>query len=45
VGMMPHPERCVLKYHYPDWTDIRGWKENNCGFGFKFFQNVVKYVS
>lgn len=42
IGMMPHPERAILKYYYPDW-----WKNDKEIFTgcFKIFQNVVKYFS
>ena len=43
LGMMPHPERCLLKYHYPDWTGICG-NRDTYGFGFRIFQNAVKYM-
>ena len=42
LGMMPHPERCVLKYHLPDWTNS---SKNKYTYGFKFFKNVVEYFS
>ncbi len=43
LGMMPHPERAVSRYLYPDWHRD---KKNGDGFGygFRFFKNVVDYV-
>jgi len=43
LGMMPHPERCLLKFHYPDWTRMEESVEY--GIGFKIFEKMVKYVS
>ena len=40
-GMMPHPERCILKYHFPDWTSCN--YKNKFAYGFKIFKNVVEY--
>jgi len=40
-GMMPHPERCLLKYHFPDWTSCN--YKSKFGYGFKIFKNVVEY--
>jgi phosphoribosylformylglycinamidine synthase len=40
-GLMPHPERCVLKQHYPDWLRQEG--KEVYGAGFRIFRNVVKY--
>lgn len=43
VGMMPHPERALLRYCHPDWhSDEDG---DAFGYGFSFFKNVVDYVS
>lgn len=41
VGMMPHPERAVLKYYYPDWQMEKEREET--GYGLMFFKNVVRY--
>lgn len=41
LGLMPHPERCVLGIHYPDW--LRREKPENYGVGFQIFRNVVEY--
>ncbi|HOL21604.1 MAG TPA: phosphoribosylformylglycinamidine synthase I [bacterium] len=43
VGMMPHPERAVLRYYYPDWHREENREEE--GYGFIFFRNIVKYFS
>lgn len=42
IGMMPHPERCILKYYYPDFLKI---KEEEFTPSFKIFKNMVKYFS
>ncbi|MCX8082479.1 MAG: phosphoribosylformylglycinamidine synthase I [bacterium] len=42
VGMMPHPERAILKYYYPDWQNKRTKEE--AGYGLIFFRNVVKTI-
>lgn len=44
IGMMPHPERAVLRYLYPDWHRERREK-NEYGDGFLFFKNIVEYIS
>ena len=41
IGMMPHPERCLLKYHLPDWLRKEYFEEY--GYGFKIFKNMVEY--
>ncbi|MCM8804715.1 MAG: phosphoribosylformylglycinamidine synthase I [Candidatus Omnitrophica bacterium] len=41
IGMMPHPERAILKYHYPDF--LRKKEENIFAPSFKIFKNMVKY--
>lgn len=38
LGLMPHPERCVFKHHFPFWHD-----ESNEVYGLKIFENAVKY--
>ena len=42
LGMMPHPERCGLLQHYPDWLNREPRTEN--GIGFFIFRNVVQYT-
>lgn len=42
-GMMPHPERCILKYHLPDWTGKRYDFMKEYSYGFQIFKNVVEY--
>jgi phosphoribosylformylglycinamidine synthase len=42
VGMMPHPERAVLRCLHPDRHRDEGG--DDYGDGFKFFKNVVEYV-
>jgi phosphoribosylformylglycinamidine synthase len=41
IGMMPHPERAILRYHYPDF--LREEKDEIFTSSFKIFQNMVKY--
>jgi phosphoribosylformylglycinamidine synthase len=49
LGLMPHPERYVLKYQHPFWTRYKSLriKANNqlenYGDGLFIFQNAVKY--
>jgi len=43
LGMMPHPERCTLVQHFPDW--LRYSPERPQPFGFLILQNVVKFIS
>jgi len=43
VGMMPHPERALLRYLYPDWH--RGRDGEEFGYGFRFFKNIMEYAS
>lgn len=43
IGMMPHPERAILKYYYPDFLRE---KENDIFTpSFKIFKNMVKYFT
>ncbi|MCM8806137.1 MAG: phosphoribosylformylglycinamidine synthase I [Candidatus Omnitrophica bacterium] len=43
VGMMPHPERALLKIHEPDWH--RNETDDVFSFGYQFFKNVIEYCS
>jgi len=43
VGMMPHPERALLKYYYPDKYKEKDKEE--LGYGYIFFKNIVSYFS
>ncbi|MCS7179812.1 MAG: phosphoribosylformylglycinamidine synthase I [bacterium] len=43
IGMMPHPERSILKYFYPDF--LKNKDEDIFTPAFKIFQNMVKYFS
>jgi phosphoribosylformylglycinamidine synthase len=43
IGMMPHPERAILRYYYPDF--LREEKDKIFTPSFKIFQNMVKYFS
>lgn len=42
IGMMPHPERAILKYYYPDWQKQKKEVFTSC---FEIFKNMVKYFS
>jgi phosphoribosylformylglycinamidine synthase len=42
LGMMPHPERYVTRYHHPSWTRHTFVKD---GIGLELFRNAVKYVN
>lgn len=39
LGMMPHPERCLFEYFYPERTGRENGRSP--GFGLKIFQNIV----
>lgn len=39
LGMMPHPERFVLKEQYPNWR-----RKNILPLGLPIFQNMISYV-
>lgn len=41
LGMMPHPERYLTRYHHPNWTRQTFCKE---GVGLEIFRNAVKHV-
>lgn len=41
LGMMPHPERYLTRYHHPNWTRQTFCKE---GVGLELFRNAVSYV-
>ncbi|MGB9642620.1 MAG: phosphoribosylformylglycinamidine synthase I [Candidatus Ratteibacteria bacterium] len=43
VGMMPHPERALLKIHLPDWTRLK--QQCEFSYGYQFFKNVIEYCS
>ncbi|MCM8818685.1 MAG: phosphoribosylformylglycinamidine synthase I [Candidatus Omnitrophica bacterium] len=43
IGMMPHPERCVLKYYYPDF--LRKKEDDIYTPSFKIFKNMIQYFS
>lgn len=40
IGLMPHPERAILKYNHPTWTS----KEHIDNFAIQFFLNIVDYA-
>jgi phosphoribosylformylglycinamidine synthase subunit PurQ / glutaminase len=42
LGIMPHPERFITRYHHPNWTRQTFSKE---GIGLEIFRNAVKYVN
>ncbi|MFA6031062.1 MAG: phosphoribosylformylglycinamidine synthase I [Elusimicrobiota bacterium] len=42
LGLMPHPERFITKWHHPNWTRQTFCKD---GVGLEIFRNAVKYVS
>ncbi|MBI4385961.1 MAG: phosphoribosylformylglycinamidine synthase I [Elusimicrobia bacterium] len=41
LGLMPHPERFVTRYHHPNWTRQTFCKE---GIGLEMVRNAVKHV-
>ncbi|MCM8768492.1 MAG: phosphoribosylformylglycinamidine synthase I [Candidatus Omnitrophica bacterium] len=45
LGMMPHPERAVLREHYPDWLREEELVNDWNPAGWLIFRNVVNYVS
>ena len=42
LGMMPHPERYLIRYNHPRWTRENLPEE---GDGLAIFRNAVDYVS
>ena len=42
LGIMPHPERFITRYHHPNWTRQTFSKE---GIGLELFRNAVKYAN
>ena len=42
LGLMPHPERFITRYHHPNWTRQTFCKE---GIGLEMLRNAVKYVN
>ncbi|MEK7745807.1 MAG: phosphoribosylformylglycinamidine synthase I [Elusimicrobiota bacterium] len=40
LGIMPHPERFITRWHHPNWTRQTFCKE---GVGLEMFRNAVKY--
>lgn len=42
LGIMPHPERYITRYHHPNWTRQTFCKE---GIGLELFRNAVRYVN
>lgn len=42
LGIMPHPERFITRYHHPNWTRQTFAKE---GIGLEMLRNAVKYTS
>lgn len=42
LGMMPHPERFITRWHHPNWTRQTFAKE---GVGLEMFRNAVKHVN
>lgn len=43
IGLMPHPERAILKYYYPDF--LKNEEKDDFTPSFKIFKNMVKYFS
>ena len=41
VGIMPHPERALLRYFYPDAGE---GDTGDYGYGYSFFRNIVEYI-
>ncbi|HBL17235.1 MAG: phosphoribosylformylglycinamidine synthase I [Elusimicrobia bacterium GWA2_69_24] len=41
LGIMPHPERYLTRYHHPNWTRQTFCKE---GIGLEIFRNAVRFV-
>jgi len=41
LGLMPHPERFVTRWHHPNWTRQTFCKE---GVGLEMFRNAVSHV-
>jgi len=41
MGMMPHPERFISRYHHPSWSWMRLHEE---GIGMMIFRNAISYL-
>ena len=44
LGLMPHPERFVERFHHPAWTRDEVAKFLGTPAGLLIFKNAVKYV-
>jgi len=42
LGIMPHPERFITRWHHPNWTRQTFLKD---GVGLEIFRNAVSYVA
>jgi phosphoribosylformylglycinamidine synthase len=42
LGLMPHPERFITRWHHPNWTRQTFLKD---GVGLEIFRNAVTYVA
>jgi len=45
LGMMPHPERAVIRQHYPDWLRHPESSATAATAGFQIFKNMVDYLA
>jgi len=41
LGMMPHPERFSLIFHYPFWTALKANNKGVMPFGLQIFKNAI----
>ncbi len=44
LGLMPHPERALLRVHHPAWTCGAPAAPSEEGHGARFFRNAVQYL-
>ncbi|MBI4878608.1 MAG: phosphoribosylformylglycinamidine synthase I [Planctomycetes bacterium] len=44
LGLMPHPERALLRVHHPAWTRETPPGAGEDGHGARFFRNAVLYL-
>ncbi|MFN0116745.1 MAG: phosphoribosylformylglycinamidine synthase I [Elusimicrobiota bacterium] len=44
IGLMPHPERYLIRYQHPNWTARRANSQGDWGDGYLFWQAAVNYA-
>ncbi len=44
IGLMPHPERFLVRYQHPNWTATPAKYDGNWGDGYWFWKSAVTYA-